>query len=464
MTTLWEKDQDAENPNVNLAPLTACVDDNDHLQIGGCSVQSLVEQHGSPLYIVDERTVRQSCQAYRAALSKYYPGKSQLFYASKAHCSLAVVSLVYSCGAGVDVVSDGELMTCIRANIPGKDIIYHGNNKSLEEVQLGVEHGVTFVLDNWHELNLIQQVTEKLGKTANVCVRLTPGIECHTHEYVQTGHLDSKFGFDPDQVDELLQRLLGLQERIELVGFHGHIGSQIFELQPHRDLATFMVGAVLKSRKMGFTTVRDLNMGGGLGIRYVPTDDPPNIDAWVRTVCEAVVHEFSKCGSDSGCDSSLPRLICEPGRSIVGTSSVTAYRIGSTKSVPGVRQYVSVDGGMSDNPRPITYESSYTAVLCRSATAPGVDDVRVTGKHCEEGDILLRNVSLPEHQADDVLVMLASGAYHMSMASNYNRVMRPATVLLTGDGSVDVIQRRETYDDILQRDVIPERLAKACAT
>ena len=456
MTSIWEKEQDEFNPNVNLAPLTARVDADDHLYVGGCKVQSLVETHGSPLFIVDEKTILQCCAAYKSSLEKYYPGKSQAFYASKAHCSIAVVSLINGRGIGIDVVSDGELMTCIKANVPPDEILFHGNNKSRAEVHLAVDYGVTLVLDNWRELDLICDVTRVLGRKARIHVRLTPGIECHTHEYVQTGHLDSKFGFDPDQVDGLLQRLLSLQEHVELTGFHGHIGSQIFELQPHRDLAVFMCGAVAKSHAIGFTTVQDLNMGGGLGIRYVGSDDPPTIDQWVSTVCEAVCQEFSALGIS---ESQLPRLICEPGRSFVGTATVTAYRIGSKKTVPGVRDYISVDGGMSDNPRPITYGSEYTALLAHAASVTGVHDVRVTGKHCEEGDILLRNISLPECKADDILVMLSSGAYHMSMASNYNRVLRPATVLVA-NGHVDIIQRRETFDDILQRDSVPARLAR----
>lgn len=452
----WEAERDELNPNVNLAPLTACVDADDHFHVGECEIGRLVEEYGSPLYIVDEKTVRQCCTAYRSAFQEHYPGKGQVFYASKAHCSLAIVSLINGCGLGIDVVSDGELMTCRRACILPEEILFHGNNKSPSEVHMAVDYGVTLVLDNWFELDLICEATKKLGKKAKVHVRLTPGIECHTHEYVQTGHLDSKFGFDPDQIDALLEKLLTLKDTVELCGFHGHIGSQIFELQPTRDLAVFMVGAVVKSRSMGFSSVQDLNMGGGLGIRYVTGDDPPTIEKWVQVVSEAVCHEFQKHGIGQ---EDLPRLICEPGRSLIGTATITAYRLGATKSVPGVRDYVSVDGGMSDNPRPITYGSEYTVLLAHAATAPGVHDVRITGKHCEEGDILLHRASLPDYKAGDVLITLASGGYHMSMASNYNRVLRPAT-LLVSDGHVDVIQRRESYADLLQRDLVPDRLAR----
>ena len=280
-------------------------------------------------------------------------------------------------------------------------------------------------------------------------LRFTPGIECHTHEYIRTGHLDSKFGFDPDQLEAVLQHLKGCAWA-QVSGLHAHIGSQIFELQPHRDLAGVMADALKLARDLGHP-VSDLNVGGGLGIRYVESDDPPSIDAWVRTVAEAVARACEERGLE------LPRLLCEPGRSLVATAGVTLYSVGSRKEIPGLRTYLSVDGGMSDNPRPITYQSLYTAVLADRPEADPTDTVTLAGKHCESGDVLLKDLQLPPASHGDVLAVFATGAYNASMASNYNRIPKPAAVLV-GDGLADLVQRREQPEELLRYDVLPERL------
>jgi diaminopimelate decarboxylase len=280
-------------------------------------------------------------------------------------------------------------------------------------------------------------------------LRFTPGIECHTHEYIRTGHLDSKFGFDPDQLEGVLQHLVGCPWG-RLTGLHAHIGSQIFELQPHRDLAGVMADALALARSLGHP-VSDLNVGGGLGIRYIASDDPPSIESWVRTVAEAVAAACEERGL------ALPRLLCEPGRSLVATAGVTVYEVGSRKDIPGLRTYLSVDGGMSDNPRPITYQSQYTAVLADRPTAEATEIVTVAGKHCESGDVLLKDLALPPATSGDLLVVFATGAYNASMGSNYNRIPRPAAVLVH-DGLADLVQRREQPEDLLRYDVLPERL------
>jgi diaminopimelate decarboxylase len=283
----------------------------------------------------------------------------------------------------------------------------------------------------------------------SLVLRFTPGIECHTHEYIRTGHLDSKFGFDPDQLEAVLQHLQGCPWA-RLTGLHAHIGSQIFELQPHRDLAGVMADALQRARALGHP-VTDLNVGGGLGIRYVASDDPPSIQEWVRTVAQAVAGACEERGL------ALPRLLCEPGRSLVATAGLTLYTVGSRKEIPGLRTYLSVDGGMSDNPRPITYQSQYTALLADRPEAEATDTVTLAGKHCESGDVLLKDLALPPATTGDVLAVLATGAYNASMASNYNRIPKPAAVLVH-DGQAELVQRREQPEELLRYDVLPERL------
>jgi diaminopimelate decarboxylase len=280
-------------------------------------------------------------------------------------------------------------------------------------------------------------------------LRFTPGIECHTHEYIRTGHLDSKFGFDPDQLEAVLRQLADCPWA-HLDGLHAHIGSQIFELEPHRDLAGVMADALALARSLGHPC-RDLNVGGGLGIRYTAQDDPPSIQEWVRTVAEAVAGACRQRGLE------LPRLLCEPGRSLVATAGVTLYSIGSRKEIAGLRTYVSIDGGMSDNPRPITYQSQYTALLADRPLAAAEETVTVAGKHCESGDVLLRDITLPVTGSGEVLAVLSTGAYNLSMSSNYNRIPRPAAVLVH-DGVADLVQRRELPEDLLRFDQLPARL------
>ena len=308
---------------------------------------------------------------------------------------------------------------------------------------------ITVVVDNWHDLELLAQVAPGVGRPVRLMLRFTPGIECHTHEYIRTGHLDSKFGFDPDQLESVLRHLAGCPWAV-LDGLHAHIGSQIFELEPHRDLAGVMADALALARSLGHPC-RDLNVGGGLGIRYIATDDPPSIQDWVRTVATAVAEACTTRGLE------LPRLLCEPGRSLVAPAGVTLYAIGSRKAIPDLRTYISVDGGMSDNPRPITYQSQYTALLADRPLAPAEEVVTVAGKHCESGDVLLRDVSLPAAHTGEVLAVFATGAYNASMSSNYNRIPRPAAVLVH-DGIADLVQRREQPEDLLRFDVLPVRL------
>ena len=445
----FERDRDPHSPNRNLTPLTTALDSEGRLVVGGCLLSDLARDYGTPLYVLDEATLRGTCRAYREALAEHYPGHALAIYASKANSSLAITALVASEGLGLDAVSAGELLTALQGGMPAERIVLHGNNKSREELALAAEQGVTVVADNWRDLELLAALAPDLQRTVQLMLRFTPGIECHTHEYIRTGHLDSKFGFDPDQLEAVLQHLATCSWA-QLTGLHAHIGSQIFELQPHRDLAGVMADALALARSLGHPVV-DLNVGGGLGIRYTTSDDPPSISEWVRTVAEAVAAACQERGLE------LPRLLCEPGRSLVASGGVTLYEVGSRKDIPGIRTYLSVDGGMSDNPRPITYQSQYTAVLADRPTAEATETVTVAGKHCESGDVLLKDLALPPAGSGDVLAVFATGAYNASMSSNYNRIPRPAAVLVH-DGVADLVQRREQPEDLLRYDVLPTRL------
>jgi diaminopimelate decarboxylase len=449
LTTAFESGCDSASPNRNLAPISAGLDPEGRLSVGGCLLSDLARTYGTPLYVLDEATLRATCRAYREALAAHYPGEALALYASKANSSLALSALVASEGLGLDAVSAGELLTALQGGMPAERIVLHGNNKSREELALAVGHGVTVVIDNWRDLELLADLAPGFSEPVRLMLRFTPGIECHTHEYIRTGHLDSKFGFDPDQLDAVLHHLASC-DWARLTGLHAHIGSQIFELQPHRDLAGVLADALERARALGHP-VTDLNVGGGLGIRYVISDDPPSIQEWVGTVAEAVASACRERGLQ------LPRLLCEPGRSLVATAGVTLYEIGSCKDISGIRTYLSVDGGMSDNPRPITYQSLYTAVLADRPGAEATETVTVAGKHCESGDVLLKDVALPPATSGDILAVFATGAYNASMGSNYNRIPRPAAVLVH-DGQADLVQRRELPEELLRYDVLPSRL------
>lgn len=436
-------------PNQAILPLTAHVNTQDHLEIGGCDVPQLVQAYGSALYIVDESTLRIACQQYQESFARYYAGEAEVIYASKAWSCLGICALVASEGLGIDVVSGGELYTSRQAGVKGDRIYFHGNNKSTDELRYAYEEGCTVMVDNWLELKQLPAIASP-EQPITIFLRLTPGIECHTHEYIQTGHLDSKFGFDPNQLPEVFA-WVAEHPQLHCTGLHAHIGSQIFERQPHQDLTGVLVDWMLKAQAAGLP-ITTLNIGGGLGICYTEADDPPTIKEWVKAACNAM---------QKACDVRnvpLPKIMCEPGRSLVANSCVTAYTVGSQKQVPNIRTYVAVDGGMSDNPRPITYQSQYRAVVANRMSAPTTETITVAGKHCESGDVLLKDAQLPALRTGDILVVAGTGAYNYSMASNYNRIGRPTAVLVQS-GQAELLIRRETYADLLRQDQLPERLA-----
>ena len=461
--------QETRSPNQELLPLSAKVNSRDCLEIGGCDVKTLVEQFGSPLYILDEVTLRTACRQYRDAFVRYYKGESLVLYASKAWSCLAICAIAASEGLGIDVVSGGELYTALEAGVSADKLYFHGNNKSLAELELAIESGCTIVVDNWLELQTLASLgigerglgirnsapspvpSPQSPATIRIMLRLTPGIECHTHEYIRTGHLDSKFGFDPSALDNVFA-FVSEHPTLNCVGLHAHIGSQIFESQPHKDLAGVLVDCMGKAAHYGLP-IQELNVGGGLGIRYTESDDPPSIDAWVKGVCEALV---------AACEEQqlpLPKLLSEPGRSLIGPACVTAYTLGSRKIIPEMRTYLAVDGGMSDNPRPITYQSVYRALVANRMSAPLKETVTIAGKHCESGDILIKDATVPQTEPGDIFVVMATGAYNYSMASNYNRLPRPAAVLVN-EGEAQLILQRETYQDLIRQDRLPKRLER----
>jgi diaminopimelate decarboxylase len=437
----------ATSPNQTLLPLTAKVNQQDHLEIGGCDITELAKTYGTSLYVLDEVTFRTACQQYRQAFRTHYPGESLVIYASKAWNCLAVCAIVRSEGLGIDVVSAGELYTATQAGFTGENIYVHGNNKSLEELQMSIDQQATIVVDSWSELRTLATLSQ--AKPVKIMVRLTPGIECHTHEYIKTGRIDSKFGFDPNDTESVFE-FISQHPGLNFLGLHAHIGSQIFELQPHADLGPVMVNWLTKAQKYGLS-IAQLDIGGGLGIRYTEQDDPPSIDEWAKTVCQSVV---AACESEG---IPLPKLISEPGRSLIGSACVTAYTIGGHKVIPGIRTYMTIDGGMSDNPRPITYQSVYRAMVANRMSAPTSETVTIAGKHCESGDVLIKDAQIARAEPGDILVVPDTGAYNYSMASNYNRIGRPAAVLVN-DGVASLILERESLDDLLRHDRLPDRL------
>ena len=441
-----------DSPNRNIVPISTTIDKNGELSIAQCSIHNLIERYGSPLYILDEISLRSSCKAYKKALDKYYPGKSLPIYASKANSSLFMSNLIHSEGLGLDAVSEGELITALKGGVNYKKIVFHGNNKSNREIEFAIKNKIKIVVDNSFDLDRLIAFSESLNSIQEIMIRFTPGIECHTHEYIKTGSVDSKFGFGIENLEFVFNQIKK-SKNLKLVGLHAHIGSQIFELDPHKDLAEIMVKKAIEAQKFGHE-ISELNLGGGLGVKYIPDDDPPTIEEWVKTISKAVLDACEKYSFE------LPTLMCEPGRSIVATSGVTIYKLGAFKQIPGLKTYISVDGGMSDNPRPITYQSNYSACLVSDPmNLNSPECYTIAGKHCESGDVLFKNLYLGNCKTGDLLCVFGTGAYNISMSSNYNRIPRPAAILVN-DGNAELIQKRETPKDLLKFDVLPDRFIK----
>jgi diaminopimelate decarboxylase len=437
---------------------TSRINDAGHLEIGGCDVTELKEQYGTPLYIMDEQLVRRRCREYIDAFTASGLG-FQVAYASKAFSVMAMCRLADEEGLSLDVVSDGELYTALQAGFPAERIHFHGNNKTPDEIEMAIDAGIgCFVVDNLVELALLQAIASQKEVTVNILLRVTPGVEAHTHEYISTGQTDSKFGFDIgngsayEAVKQAAQ-----QSNLTLLGVHSHIGSQIFETDGF-ELAVERVAGFARSVKEGLNVeFRVVNLGGGFGIRYIDGDTPLHVSEYVAAITDAVKTHFAGIGS------SLPEIWVEPGRSIVGDAGTTLYTVGTNKNIPGVRKYLAVDGGMTDNPRPALYESKYEALLANRANEAATETVSIAGKCCESGDMLIWDVELPEAESGDLIAVACTGAYNYSMASNYNRIRKPAVVFVQ-NGTSDLVVRRESHKDIIANDIVPDRFAKQPVT
>ncbi|GAX91851.1 diaminopimelate decarboxylase [Effusibacillus lacus] len=431
---------------------TSRINEQGRLEIGGCDTVELAEKFGTPLYVYDETLIRENCRAFKRAFDRSGL-RYQVGYASKAFCTMAMCKLIEEEGLCLDVVSAGELHTSVKAGFPADRIHFHGNNKTPEEIEYALKVGIgEFVVDNFRELELLGGMAKAAGKTVTILLRVSPGVEAHTHEYISTGQEDSKFGFDvmSGQAKEAIQTALML-EGIRLAGLHSHIGSQIFETDGF-SVAVSRVADLYEwaGKALGYAFWK-LNVGGGFGIRYTEEDVPLALEAYVDAITDAIKVEFAIRGLE------YPEVVIEPGRSIVGAAGTTLYTVGSTKNIPGIRKYVSVNGGMTDNPRPALYQSKYEAMLANRALEPAVETVSIAGKCCESGDMLIWDIELPEVRANDILAVSCTGAYNYSMASNYNRIARPAVVFVK-DGKADLVVKRETLDDLVQNDLVPERL------
>jgi diaminopimelate decarboxylase len=424
------------------------VNEKNHLVIGKNDTVELAQKFGTPLYVLDEELIRKNCRTYKNAIDKYYDGKGLVLYANKAFCSLYTCRIVEEEGLGSDVVSGGELYTAVKAGFPMEKIYFHGNNKTEEELRLAIEHQVGHIIvDNIYELELLNQIAAEYGRVQNIMFRIKPGIDAHTHSFIRTGQIDSKFGvaLENGEAFEITQKAMEMKN-VRVNGVHCHIGSQIFDIDPFCAAAEVMMNFVgdLKDR-LGLE-IEELNLGGGFGIRYTEQDDPVPYDEYIRSVSEVVKTTAKKRGIK------LPLIIMEPGRSIVAPAGITLYTVGGEKDIKGIRKYISVDGGMCDNPRYILYQSEYEAVVANRANAPKTEKVTIAGKCCESGDVLMENVMMPDIQVGDTLAVLATGAYNYSMASNYNRIAKPAVVAVS-DGEAKVVVKRETYEDLIRNDL-----------
>lgn len=417
-----------------------------HLTIGGCDAIDLAHRFGTPLVVYDVQQIRHQIRAFKQVFEENSVDYA-VSYASKAFSAIAMYQVVAVEGAHVDVVSGGELYTAIKAGFPMANVSFHGNNKSREELEMAIDHHVgTIMIDNFHEIELLADVLEEHDAHVDVMLRITPGISAHTNKYIQTGQVDSKFGFDlqSGQADEALAKVLE-NPRMQMKGLHAHIGSQIFELAGFEGVAKKLVEVAAHWQEKFNYQAAVINVGGGFGIRYVKDDTPLAPEEFVAAIIKAIKTEIKETNL------AMPAIGIEPGRSIAGPAGYNLYTVGSRKDVPGLKPYVTVDGGMGDNIRPALYEAQYETVLANNPRAELVEHVRVAGKYCESGDILSQNQALPATKPGDVLAMLDTGAYGYSMASNYNRNPRPA-VVFAEKGTAQVVIKRETYDDLIHLD------------
>ena len=431
----------------SVFPDSAEVDSQGELILGGCKASDLAAEYGTPVYVLDEDTLRARCRSFIDEFRKIYPATS-VSYACKAYINPILAKLFLEEGMGFDVVSGGELATTVNAGIPMDEVYFHGNNKTPQELEEAWEHSIGWVVvDSFHEIELLDRLAGEAGKTQNILIRVSPGVDPHTHEYTTTGILDSKFGFSIQTGHAAEAIRLGLAAKnLNLRGLHFHLGSPIFELEPYRVAVDLVLRFAAQFREEGLELQR-FSPGGGFAISYKREDEPPAISDYA----EAIISTMTETCQDLGME--LPSLVIEPGRAIIGPAGVALYRVGAIKDVPGVRKFVSVDGGMGDNIRPALYQAEYEVLAANKANQELVEKVTIAGKYCESGDLLATDVMLPKLDAGDLLAIPAAGAYCPSMASTYNMNPKPPMVLVK-DGKSRLIRRRETYQDLLHLDLV----------
>lgn len=423
---------------------TMKINELNHLEIGGIDTLDLVEKYGTPVYVYDIAYIKEKAQMFKAVFDRRKVA-AQVAYASKAFSSLAFYQLIAKEGLSLDVVSGGELYTAIQADFPHEKIHFHGNNKSDEEILAALEYNIgCFVVDNFHELNQLDYFTKKRQQTVNILIRVTPGVEAHTHEYITTGQNDSKFGFDLEngQAEEAVKSALDMPY-LNTIGLHSHIGSQIFETDSFRLTINKLIKKINSWKELFDFELDVLNVGGGFGIRYTAEDVPLPLETHITSI----IDEVQKL--TSAFDMKMPEIWIEPGRSLVGDAAVTLYQTGSQKEIPNVRHYLAVDGGMTDNLRPALYKAKYTGVLANRANDAVKKEYSIAGKCCESGDMLIWDLPLPTPDTNDILAIFSTGAYGYAMANNYNRIPRPPVVFVE-NGQDFLAVERESYADLLR--------------
>lgn len=424
------------------------VNEKGHLTIGGCDTVELAKEYGTPLYVLDENTIRDTCRSYVNSFKKYYDGNGMPMYASKALSCKELCRIVNDENLGLDVVSGGEIYTALQAGFPMEKVHFHGNNKTAEEIKFALDSKVgKFVVDNLYELELLNKLAGEKGIVANISFRIKPGVDAHTHDFIRTGQIDSKFGFalETGEAFEAVKEAIKL-DNVCLKELHCHIGSQIFDIDPFVTAAEIMLDFMGEIKNELGVVISELNLGGGFGIMYTENDEPVPYENYMEKVSVAVKAKSAEHGLP------VPYIYIEPGRSIVGEAGITLYTVGGKKEIPNIRTYVSIDGGMTDNVRYALYQSAYTVVNAKKADKEADETITVAGKCCESGDLIQENTKVACVEVGDILAVLSTGAYNYSMASNYNRIPRPAMIMVN-NGKSRVIIKRESYEDIVKNDL-----------
>ncbi len=431
---------------LSLFPSTAKVNSQSHLVIGGCDTIELAAEFGTPLYVFDEFSLRSKCTEFKEEFGQRYRNTT-VFYAGKAFINKALAIILKDEGLGLDVVSAGELGIAQSVGFPLDKVYFHGNNKSAEEIRLALEGQVgCLVVDNFHELTMLGKIAREMNAQTNILLRLSPGIDPHTHQYITTGIVDTKFGFQLASGEEAVAQAMRAPN-LNLVGLHFHLGSLIFDTKPYQRAIELILSLAAKMKLKYSFELRELNIGGGFAIQYALDSPAPPVSAYAEAIASKIISQCQEL------ELPLPRLTVEPGRAIAGPSGLALYRVGVVKDIPGIRCYVSVDGGMADNIRPALYGAKYEAVVANKTLEAEAKIVTIAGKFCESGDILVKDISLPPVSAGDIIAIPDCGAYCLPMASNYNASFKPAIVMVR-DGKARLIRRRETVDDLTRCDLV----------